>query len=91
MSEHTSNAHRENPGAERISGLDPKFAVENRVNLCLNKITDIHTKWGYVRLDNVDPEELREQARELEEYAQDLQAAAEKYKDSEYNNETTHE
>lgn len=84
----SSNSPDSEPSpSDRVDGLDPQFAVENRINLCLNVLSDIHTEWGYVRIDNKNPEELHDKAEHLEEYAADLQAAADKYEESEYCND----
>lgn len=66
-----------------IDGLDPAFAVENRIDLLLHCIADTHTKWAYVRIDDVDVAELRQQAQHLEEYAAELRVAIEHYEDTE--------
>lgn len=65
-----------------IDGLNPEFAVGNRIGLLLQGIADAHTKWAYVRIDDVDVGELRQQAEHLEEYAAELQAAIDRYEDA---------
>lgn len=65
-----------------IDGLNPQFAVENRVDLSLQAVADIHTKWSYVRMGEEELDSLRQKAKHLEEYAAELQAAIDRYDDT---------
>jgi hypothetical protein len=62
-----------------ISGLNPRFAVDNRLNLSLHTLADLQTQWSYARMGEFDVEEMRLKARHLEEYAADLRAAIEQH------------
>ena len=68
-------------------GLDPKFAVDNRIDMCLGQIRDISREWAYVRFDGIGVDGLRDRAESLERTAAELQAAADRYEESEYNAE----
>lgn len=60
-----------------ISGLDPRFAIDNRLNLILRKVGDLHTEWAFVRMGESDVTEMRQNVRFLEEYTAELKAAIE--------------
>ena len=68
---------------ESIDGLKPRFAVDNRVDLSLQTVADIHTKWSYVRMGEGGLDSMRQKAKHLEEYAAELQAAIDRYEDTE--------
>lgn len=70
---------------ESIDGLNPKFAIENRIDLSLQAVADIHTKWSYVRMGEGGLDSLRQKAEHLEEYAAELQAAIDRYEESNTN------
>jgi hypothetical protein len=70
-----------------IDGLDPKFAVDNRIDMCLGQIRDISREWAYVRFDGIGVDSLRNRAESLERTAAELQAAADRYEESEYHDE----
>ncbi|NUC75002.1 hypothetical protein HTZ84_22315 [Haloterrigena sp. SYSU A558-1] len=78
-----SSDDTEHDPEESINGLNPKFAVENRIDMSLQAVADIHTKWAYVRMGEGGVDGLRQKAEHLEEYAAELQAAIDRYEDTE--------